>query len=515
MITEKVGRFSNPHFNSQGYENMKKIIPIVLALICFAGACSKIKTKSNASHGHKTKSRDFKRAENDKNKIWKLSAQAWTFRKYTLFETIELLEKLGIKYIEIYPGQRLNRKSKVRVSENMTDIQIAELKAKLAKSKIKPVAFGVVSLPAKNRKQCRKVFLFAQKLGIKMILSEPVPTKKHFDFLEKLTEKNQINLAIHNHPKPSRYWKPQAVLRAVKGRSLRLGAAADTGHWVRSGLDPIKCLKQLEGRILHVHFKDLNRATRRGAKDVPWGTGISQAKAQLAELRRQNFTGYISMEYEANWSLRDLKKCVRFFRKQTKKFSKIKPAWQTLFDGENLNNFTSSRKGWALENGTIAWRKGAGFLWSKKQYKNFVLDLEVKTAPEANSGIFLRASSKRNWLHSSIEVQVLDKKKSDSSTHIAGAFYDLQAPRKNAFRKAGLWNRYVITCKENFITVVLNDEFVNRINLNRWSQAHLNPDGTPNKFNRAIRDLPRTGFIGLQDHNSKVWYRNIRIRELD
>jgi hypothetical protein len=52
------------------------------------------------------------------------------------------------------------------------------------------------------------------------------------------------------------------------------------------------------------------------------------------------------------------------------------------------------------------------------------------------------------------------------------------------------------------------------MNLDDWTEAHQNPDGTANKFDVAYKDLPRSGYIGLQDHGGKVWYRNIRIKEL-
>ena len=42
----------------------------------------------------------------------------------------------------------------------------------------------------------------------------------------------------------------------------------------------------------------------------------------------------------------------------------------------------------------------------------------------------------------------------------------------------------------------------------------MNPDGTKNKYANALKDFPREGHIGLQDHGGKVWYRNIRLKEL-
>ena len=60
-------------------------------------------------------------------------------------------------------------------------------------------------------------------------------------------------------------------LRVIKDRSHRVGACADTGHWKRSGFDPVECMKKLEGRILTFHFKDVKKEGN-GYHDVPWGT---------------------------------------------------------------------------------------------------------------------------------------------------------------------------------------------------------------------------------------------------
>jgi sugar phosphate isomerase/epimerase len=120
------------------------------------------------------------------------------------------------------------------------------------------------------------------------------------------------------------------VLAAVKGRTPLMGACADTGHWLRSGLDPVECLKKLEGRIIVLHFKDLvpedgstakgdgpgkKRKESKDMHDVPWGTGVGNVKAQMAELKRQNFHGAFCVEYEYHWetSLPEVAQCVKFF----------------------------------------------------------------------------------------------------------------------------------------------------------------------------------------------------------
>jgi sugar phosphate isomerase/epimerase len=134
--------------------------------------------------------------------------------------------------------------------------------------------------------------------------------------LEQLCDEYEINLAIHNHWRDnSKYWDPKYLAGLLEGRSKRMGACPDTGHWLRSEVDPVEGLRTLEGRILDVHLKDLNEAGSVDAHDVPWGAGKSDARAILAELTRQGYRGAIVVEYEYNWdnSVPDIAKCKEFF----------------------------------------------------------------------------------------------------------------------------------------------------------------------------------------------------------
>jgi hypothetical protein len=53
------------------------------------------------------------------------------------------------------------------------------------------------------------------------------------------------------------------------------------------------------------------------------------------------------------------------------------------------------------------------------------------------------------------------------------------------------------------------------MDLNEWTEPYKNPDDTKNKFQTALKDFARTGYIGLQDHGRPVWYRNIKIKPLN
>jgi hypothetical protein len=64
------------------------------------------------------------------------------------------------------------------------------------------------------------------------------------------------------------------------------------------------------------------------------------------------------------------------------------------------------------------------------------------------------------------------------------------------------------------VTVNVNGEQVTSINCDEWDQPGKRPDGSDHKFGKAIKDFPRVGYIGLQDHGHDVWYKNIKLRPL-
>ena len=246
---------------------------------------------------------------------WRLGCQAYSFNKFTFHEAIDKTASIGLHYVEMYPGQKLsNEKPDVRTDESMSPEIRAEVKKKLADADVKLVCYGVCGLSS-NEEASRRTFEFAKDMGIETIVSEP--PFEAFDVIEKLCEEYKISVALHNHPEPSRYWNPDTVLQQCEGRSKLIGACADTGHWMRSGINPIDAIKKLEGRIISFHFKDLNKYGRQGSHDVPWGTGEADVKAILAEVCRQKIKAVFSIEYEHNWldSLPEIAQGVEYFDK--------------------------------------------------------------------------------------------------------------------------------------------------------------------------------------------------------
>jgi sugar phosphate isomerase/epimerase len=244
---------------------------------------------------------------------WQLAVHSYTFRKFSIDDAIAKTAALGVHYMSISGSVNLVGTNSVGTT-TLSEQDQQDLLAKLKAAGIAPkfVNMGVVQLPPDEAKS-RKVFEFAKKFGIDTLVAEPATNA--LDTVEKLCKEFNIKVAIHDHPKGhSIYWNPESVLAAIQGRTPLMGACADVGHWMRSGLDPVECLKKLDGHIICLHFKDLNEMGP-AAHDVPWGTGIGQTKALMQELKRQNFHGAFCVEYEYHWetSQPEIAQCVKFF----------------------------------------------------------------------------------------------------------------------------------------------------------------------------------------------------------
>lgn len=227
----------------------------------------------------------------------KIALQAWSFNRFTFEETVQEAAKMGFKYIEMYPGQKIKPGTEDDTHFSMSAENRELIKSILKENGVKLVQYGVIN--CNSKKEWIQLFEFSKAMGIETINSEP--EFEELDMLDSLTQVYKVNLAVHNHANPTRYWDPQIVLDHIKDKGPGIGACVDNGHWMRSGLDPVESLQKLEGHLIAMHIKDMNKFNDLEAHTVPFGTGVLNVELLIAELKRQNFKGILTIENEYNW----------------------------------------------------------------------------------------------------------------------------------------------------------------------------------------------------------------------
>jgi len=206
--------------------------------------------------------------------------------------------------------------------------------------------------------------------------------------------------------------------------------------------------------------------------------------------------------------------------------------WVNLFDGRSFtgwhNYMTDSISDeWQIEDGAMVFtphpdrNHGMNNIITDKQYTNFILSVEWKISKEGNSGIFWGVFENEKYpvpYQTAPEIQVLDNidhPDGAKRTHQAGAVFGITGPEKDFAKKAGEWNLFIIKIdhKSNNGHVVLNGtEIINfPLHGESWDKMIAN---TKFKDWEGFGKY-QTGHIGFQDHGNKVWFRNIKIQELD
>jgi len=195
--------------------------------------------------------------------------------------------------------------------------------------------------------------------------------------------------------------------------------------------------------------------------------------------------------------------------------------WKLLFDGQTTKGWMSIKEeplsDKHVQQGSLNPHPCNYMLVHETPWEDYQLALDFKISPKCNSGIFFRTfpltpRPGRDVGFNGLEIAIDDTR--TAGFHDTGAIYDLVKPTKNAMRPAGEWNHIVITSEDELVTVELNGEVVNRINFDEWPTKNRRPDGTEHKFDVAYKDHPRKGYIGLQDHGSDCWYKNIKLLPL-
>ena len=209
-----------------------------------------------------------------------------------------------------------------------------------------------------------------------------------------------------------------------------------------------------------------------------------------------------------------------------------KDNWDTLFEGNDLKKWQVYKRDsissqWKVQNGVISFTPARGdkrikeYLMTNEKYENFELQVEWKISKGGNSGILWGIQEMEKYdepFYTGPEIQILDNERHPDAKNglnrTAGALYDMVAPTKDVTNPAGEWNKQVIHIdhKENKGWVMLNGVKITEFPVNgeEWKNMVKN-----SKFSQwEDFATSNSGYIALQDHDDKVWFRNIKIKEL-
>lgn len=195
--------------------------------------------------------------------------------------------------------------------------------------------------------------------------------------------------------------------------------------------------------------------------------------------------------------------------------------WTLLFDGRSTRGWMSPKHqplpDSHVQNGSLNPHPCDYMLVYEKLLENFVLAMDFKITEKCNSGIFVRTMpleprTGKDVGFNGIEIAI--DATPGPGFHTTGAIYDLVPTNMDSMKPVGQWNHIQITSNDGLIQVEVNGRLVSRIDLDLWTELNKRPDGSAHKFDIAYKNHPRKGYIGLQDHGSDCWYRNIKLKKL-
>ena len=220
-----------------------------------------------------------------KEEPFHLGMAGFTYRHFDIDQTLAFMQKIDVHYLCI---------KDFHLPLNSTDEQIAAFKAKLDAANV--IGYGVGPIYMKSEAEVDRAFAYAKRVGVNLVVG--VPNYELLDYTEKVVKQYDIRLAIHLHgPDMPLYPDATDIWNNVKDRDPRMGMCLDIGHNLRYGSDSLRDLKKYHTRVFDMHMKDVTGNTKAN-KSVEVGRGVIDFPAYVKLMRKVNYTGSVSLEYE-------------------------------------------------------------------------------------------------------------------------------------------------------------------------------------------------------------------------
>jgi sugar phosphate isomerase/epimerase len=216
---------------------------------------------------------------------FKLGLASYTFRSFSIEDTIKMTVRLGLTSIAL-------KSFHMPLESSAADIKkIAE---KVRSAGLDLYGAGVIYM--KTAQEVESAFAYAANAGLEMIAG--VPNHELLPLSEEMVKKYNIKLAIHNHgPGDKLYTSPSDVYEKVKDLDKRIGLCIDIGHVQRINLDPSTMLERYKDRLYDMHMKDVSKIADENAP-VEIGRGLIDIPKVIKTLKKINYQGNVAFEFE-------------------------------------------------------------------------------------------------------------------------------------------------------------------------------------------------------------------------
>ncbi len=216
----------------------------------------------------------------------RLAVATYSLRGFQRDLAIKMMKDLDVRYASV---------KDYHLGYHDTPEQLAAGRKRFADAGIAIVSGGVVYLTKDEDADMRFYFDYAKACGMPMMTIGP--TAQTMPRIERFVKEYDIKVAIHNHgPEDKNFPTPESALRIVKNLDPRCGICIDAGHAARAGADLVESIRMAGPRLFDMHIKDL-RSLATGA-GCPVGEGVLPIVGIFRELKKMNYTGTVSLEYE-------------------------------------------------------------------------------------------------------------------------------------------------------------------------------------------------------------------------
>ena len=227
---------------------------------------------------------------------FRLGIAGFTFNKFKLEPTLEMLKKVDVHYLCI---------KDFHLPLTSTDEEIAAFHAKCRSFDV--TGYGVGPIYMGSEEEVTKAFAYAKRVGVKTVVGVPfkmvdkkrVASPELLKVVQQMVQEHDMKYAIHNHgpDMPELFPNAESVMEVIKDMDKRIGLCLDIGHQFRDGKDPVKAFTAFADRVHDIHIKNVSSPDKKG-HSVEMPRGAMDLTAFVRALRKAKYAGVCSLEYE-------------------------------------------------------------------------------------------------------------------------------------------------------------------------------------------------------------------------